>query len=167
VTTAQYRRALEAAIEEYERLKAEREAIETRLAQLRQTIGALGPLCKLPQRDLPGLTDACRSVLRAKMGGLTPVEVKAGLETLGLDLSNYSNPLASIHAVLKRLVKAGEAMKLKTRQKKTIYAWKHPPFPIAITDGEGKVLSVGPGAARWLPLLVPPARPGGKKKRKL
>ena len=158
MTTGQYRRALEAAIEEYERLKQQREAIETRLAQLRQTIGALGPLCKLPQQDVPGLTDACRSVLRATFGGLTPVEVKAGLETLGLDLTASSNPLASIHAVLKRLVKAGEAMRLRTRQKKVVYVWKHPAFPVAITDGQGKLLSVGPGMARWLPLPVPPAK---------
>ena len=158
MTTEQYRQALEAAIEEYERLKQQREAIETRLAQLRQTIGALGPLCHLPQRDMPGLTDACRSVLRAKIGGLTPLEVKAGLETMGLDLTAYSNPLASIHAVLKRLARAGEVLKLKNPQKKTFYAWKHPVFPIAITDGQGKLLSVTPGVASWLLPLAPPAK---------
>ncbi len=172
MTTEQYRQTLEAAIEEYERLKQEREAIETRLAQLRQTIGALGPLCKLPRRDVPGLTDACRSVLRAKLGGLMPLEVKAGLETMGLDLSTYSNPLASIHAVLKRLAKAGEVLKLKNRQKKTLYVWKHPAFPVAITDGQGKLLSVGPGMARWLPLLpllaspAPPTKPPKKKRER-
>ena len=115
---------------------------------------------------MPGLTDACRSVLRATLGGLTPLEVKAGLETMGLDLSTYSNPLASIHAVLKRLVKAGEAMRLKDRQKKIVYVWKHPAFPVAITDGHGKLVSIGPGMARWLPRLAPPAKPPKKKRER-
>ena len=42
--------------------------------------------------DLPGLTDACRSVLRATLGGLTPVDVKAGLETMELLHHNDSMP---------------------------------------------------------------------------
>lgn len=160
VGTAEYKRALAAAIGEYERLEAQREAIETRLAQLRQTIGALGPLCKLPQHDILGLTDAIRSVLRARYGALTPVDVKDGLQTMGLDLSTYSNPLASIHAVLKRLARAGEILKQDDRCRKTVYAWKHPPIPVAITDGEGAIVAARKEfMKRW-----PGAKPSGGRK---
>ncbi len=156
--TADYKRALAAAIGEYDRLKEEREAIETRLAQLRQIIGALGPLCRLPRHDALGLTDACRSVLRATYGPLTPVDVKAGLQTMGLDLSAHSNPLASIHSVLKRLARSGEILQLKDRRRKAVYAWKHPVIPVAITDGQGGVVSKGPDIAKWLPGQTPPGR---------
>jgi len=158
--TAEYKRALAAAIEEYERLKAQRDAIETRLAQLRQTIGALGPLCKLPRHDILGLTDAIRSVLRARSGGLTPLEVKDGLQTQGLDLSTYSNPLASIHAVLKRLARSGEILRLENRRRKTAYAWKHPPIAVAITDGEGKIEVARQEFLKRWPGTKPP---GGRK----
>ena len=161
--TAHYKKALAAAIEDYDRLKAEREAIEMRLAQLRQTIGALGPLCELPRHDPLGLTDACRSVLRAKYGGLTPVEVKAGLQTMGLDLAAYSNPLASIHSVLKRLARSGEVIHLRDRRKKTVYAWKHPVLPVAVTDGQGGIVSAAPGAADWVSRPMPTGRKNRKK----
>jgi len=163
VGTAEYKRALGAAIEEYERLTAQRDAIETRLAQLRQTIGALGPLCKLPQHDILGLTDAIRSVLRARYGALTPVEVKDGLQTQGLDLSTYSNPLASIHAVLKRLARAGEILRIEDRRRKTVYAWKHPPVPVAITDGEGAIVAARQELMKRWPGTKPPG--GGKRDR--
>jgi hypothetical protein len=155
-----YRRALEAAIDEYERLKAEREQIETRLAQLRQTIGALAPLCELPRPEDLGLTDACRSVLRARFGPLTPVQVKDDLVTMGLDLSTYSNPLASIHAVLKRLAGAGEVIRLKTRGKKTVYAWKRPTIPIAVTGVRNEPIVTG--GASWSALRTrKPKEPSG------
>jgi len=150
VATEDYRRALEAAPDEHERLKAEREQIETRLAQLRQTIGALAPLCELPRQEDLGLTDACRSVLRARFGALTPVQVKDDLATMGLDLSSYSNPLASIHAVLKRLAAAGEVIRLKTRDRKTVYAWKRPIVPIAVTGVADEPIVTGGAAWRVL-----------------
>ncbi|HEX2343778.1 MAG TPA: hypothetical protein VHI98_25130 [Vicinamibacterales bacterium] len=137
---AEYRRALEAAIKEYERLQSERDAVETRLAQLRQIIAGLGPLCELPSRRTPppelGLTDACRSALRASLAGLTAGDVRERIRGLGIDLDSYSNPLASIHIVLKRLVASGEAFTYRGRDGKPVYAWKRPAIPIAVTGHE-------------------------------
>lgn len=136
----EYRRALESAIKEYDRLKTERDAVETRLAQLRQIIAGLGPLCDLraeraPSLDL-GLTDACRSALRASASGLTASEVRERIGGLGIDPQRYSNPLASIHSVLKRLVAGGEAFTYRGRDGKPVYAWKRPVVPIAVSDHE-------------------------------
>ena len=53
----------------------------------------------------PGFIDAVRSVLRGIKGKpLTPMEVKTWI-LIGkkMDLSGYSNPMASIHTTLRRL----------------------------------------------------------------
>jgi hypothetical protein len=141
VARTDYRRALESAIKEYERLKAERDAVETRLAQLRQIIAGLGPLCELPSKNAPpplelGLTDACRSALRASMSGLTAGDVRERIGGLGIDSDGYSNLLASIHIVLKRLVASGEVFSYRGRDGKPVYAWKRPAIPIAVSDHE-------------------------------
>ncbi|MGE5246186.1 MAG: hypothetical protein ACM3SQ_18325 [Betaproteobacteria bacterium] len=103
-----YRRALEAAIAEYEALGARRREIDERLGQLAQTIGTLNRLCGFVPTVPWGLTDACRLVLRNAAVPLTPTDVRDRLASMGFDLSRYSNELASIHTVLKRLNRAGE-----------------------------------------------------------
>ncbi len=108
MTTDDYRRALDAAIAEYEALGAKRRDIDERLAQLAQTIGTLNRLCGLVPTVPWGLTDACRLVLRNAAVPLTPPEVRDRLASIGFDLSRYSSQLAAIHTVLKRLNKAGE-----------------------------------------------------------
>lgn len=156
-----YRRALESAIKEYERLKTQRDAVETRLAQLRQTIAGLGPLCDLPADSSPslelGLTDACRSALRASVSGLTPGEVRERIGGLGIDLERYSNLLASIHIVLKRLVAAGEAFTYRGRDGKPVYAWKRPAIPFAVSDPE-QAKALVTGGMMWPEFPIPPGR---------
>lgn len=104
-----YRRALDAAVREYEAALAEHATLEQRLAQLQQTIGTLSKLCGLVPTVSWGLTDACRLVLRSADAPLTAVQVRDRLSAIGFDLDRYANPLASIHVVLKRLAEAGEA----------------------------------------------------------
>jgi hypothetical protein len=57
----------------------------------------------------PGFGEAIRTALRVTKKALTPVEVKAWIR-MGktMDLSAYSNPMASIHTTLRRMKKAGE-----------------------------------------------------------
>jgi hypothetical protein len=105
-----YRRALDAALREYERALADQAALETRLAQLRQTIGTLTTLCGLTPTVAFGLTDACRMVLRSAAEPMTALAVRDRLAAVGIDLDRYANPLAAIHTVLKRLVAAGDAV---------------------------------------------------------
>ena len=109
MSTDDYRRALDAAVREYEKAMAERAAIDTRLAQLQQTIGTLTRLCGLEPTVPWGLTDACRTLLRAAGRPLTPVEVRDRLAAVGFDLSRYANALAAVHTVVKRLAESGEA----------------------------------------------------------
>jgi hypothetical protein len=104
----EYRRALDAAVREYEKLSAEHAALEARLSQLQHSIAALNKLCGYEPTVPLGLTDACRLVLRNATHPMTAVEVRERLASIGVDLEKHSNPLASIHTVLKRLHEAGE-----------------------------------------------------------
>jgi len=104
----EYRRALDAAVREYERLSAEHATLESRIAQLKHSIAALTKLCGYEPTVPLGLTDACRLVLRNAVAPLTALEVRDRLASIGVDLDKYSNPLASIHTVLKRMQDAGE-----------------------------------------------------------
>jgi hypothetical protein len=57
----------------------------------------------------PGFVDAIRTALRVAKKALTPVEIRAWIQ-LGktLDLSAYSNPMASIHTTIRRMKESGE-----------------------------------------------------------
>lgn len=103
-----YRRALDAAVREYETLIAQHAEIEARIAQLRHSIAALVKLCGYEPTVPLGLTDACRLVLRNAEGPLTALEIRDRLSSIGVGLDKYSNPLASIHTVLKRMRDGGE-----------------------------------------------------------
>lgn len=88
---------------------ADRAALDTRIAQLHQTIGTLTKLCGFTPTVPFGLTDACRVALRGAGRPMTAVDVRDRLGATGYDLEKYANPLAAIHTVLKRLREAGEA----------------------------------------------------------
>lgn len=125
MTQADYQSALSAAIAEYEALGADRRRIDDRLAQLAQTIGTLSRLLGLEPTVPLGLTDACRIVLR---GGLpmTPVDVRDRLQSIGVDLSVYTNELAAIHTILKRLNESGEIRLIPHASGKHAYLWQRP-----------------------------------------
>jgi hypothetical protein len=132
MTTDDYRRALDAALREYETVAAQRSALDTRLAQLGQTVGSLMRLCGLTPTVSWGLTDACRMALKSAGSPLTALEVRAQLEAMGFDLSRYTNDLAAIHTVLKRLTESGEVRFLPRAYEKPAYEWKHPVRALAM-----------------------------------
>ena len=66
------------------------------------------------------LADACRKILQDDERHLKPVEIRDILEAGNYDLSQHSNPLASIHGVLKRLSESGEAQQVEAGGK-TLY----------------------------------------------
>jgi len=107
-----YQRALEAAVKEYECTLTDRAALDTRIAQLQQTIGTLNKLCGHTPTLAFGLTDACRLVLKSAHGPVTAVEIRDRLRAFGFDLDKYVNALAGIHTVLKRLEEAGDVARL-------------------------------------------------------
>jgi len=127
MSAEEYRRALEAATKEYGTLGAERERIDTRLAELAHSIATLSKLCGYTPTVPWGLTDACRTVLRNAAVPMMPSEVRDRLTAIGFELGTYANPLAAIHTTLKRLVEAHE---LKTSivspPGKLAYTWFQP-----------------------------------------
>jgi hypothetical protein len=131
VTTDDYRRALEAAVREYESLGQQRQDIDKRLAELAQTISTLSRLCGLTPTVPWGLTDACRIVLRSGLP-MTPMDVRDRLLAIGFDLSKYSSELAAIHTVLKRLNESGELRFLVGGPKQGAYLWNRPATAAAL-----------------------------------
>jgi len=131
MTAEDYRRALETAVREYEDLGQRRQAIDGRLAEIAQTIGTLSRLCGLVPTVPMGLTDACRLVTRAGEP-MTPAEVRDRLLAIGFDLSKYSNDLAAIHTILKRLNGSGELRFLPRASGKHAYIWNRPPRAAAL-----------------------------------
>jgi hypothetical protein len=88
---------------ELERLTRERDEIEAKIAVIRQTIEILGPV--YADQRTEGMTERIRQALMAKPDvGISPKVVRMHLEQGGFDLSGYSNPMATIHTILKRLV---------------------------------------------------------------
>src|SRR5262249_59114907 len=103
-----YRRALDAAVREYEKLSAERAELEGRLAQLKHSIAALTKLCGYEPTVPMGLTDACRLVLRNATQPLNALEVRDRLTSIAVPLEKHSDPLASIHTVVNHLHHRGQ-----------------------------------------------------------
>src|SRR5262245_49368929 len=131
MSTDEYRTALEAAIKEYEALGEERRDIDNRLAQLAQTIGNLSRLLGLTPTVPMSITDAVRLAMRAGVP-MTPVDVRDRLLAIGTDLSGYSNDLAVIPTVGKRLDASGELRIIPRTGGKNQYLWARPPRVIAL-----------------------------------
>jgi hypothetical protein len=73
-----------------------------------------------------GFTTAVLDALKAAGEPLRPTEVRNKLTATGYDLKGYQNPLASIHIILKRLVKAGNARAAATTTDHKTYEWIDP-----------------------------------------
>lgn len=124
----EYRRALESATKEYERLVAERQRLDKRLTELAHSIGTLTTLCGYKPTVMFGLTDACRMVLRSAGTPMTPADVRDRLAAVGVDLGAYANPLAAVHTTLKRLAEAGELRSAMVAPSgRAAYVWHRPP----------------------------------------
>src|SRR5947209_8643020 len=123
MTHEDYRRALASAIAEYEELGAKRQAVDKRLAELAQTIGTLSQLLGLTPTVPLGLTDAIRLVMRGAGVPMTPVDVRDRLHAIGFDVSKYSNDLAAVHTILKRLNESGELRFIPRTAGRHQYTW--------------------------------------------
>jgi hypothetical protein len=131
MTSEDYRTALAAAVAEYETLGARRQEIDSRLAQLAQTMGTLSRLLGLAPTVPMSITDAVRLAARSGVP-MTPLEVRQRLLAIGVDLSSYSNDLAVIHTVLRRLNESGELRVIPKPGGKHAYLWVKPPRAVAL-----------------------------------
>lgn len=122
--TIDYKAWYAAAKEELEKLQQERAALEQKradydkqIAALTWTVNGLAPL--VGEEPLPpppgavpippaGITDSIREVLNQAEKPLSASEIRDQLRDLGFDTASYSNVLATIHTILRRLREAGE-----------------------------------------------------------
>ncbi len=139
MTSTDYRTALASAVAEYEVLGEQRREIDSRLAQLAQTIGTLSRLLGLTPTVPLSITEAVRLAMRAGVP-MTPIEVRDRLLSIGVDLSAYVNDLAVIHTVLKRLNEAGELRVVPRVKGSHAYLWSRP----------SRVVALGPEIAEFI-----------------
>jgi hypothetical protein len=111
---------IETAKDKLEELLVEQDALATRIAKHKRILAHLIELSSLEDDSTPavglvtGITDACRTVLRAATSPLLPVEVRDRVQQLGLP--EQRNLLASVHTVLRRLVEGGEVIPVPPKQ---------------------------------------------------
>jgi hypothetical protein len=118
--------------EQLENLTAQRDDIERMISATKQSIHGVLTMKNQMFGGRPvtpvattSLTDACRHLMKAVGVPLTPSKVKEGLEMGGYDFSGYrSNPIASIHTVLKRLAEKKEVSPLTDGGQRVVaYQW--------------------------------------------
>src|SRR5438270_10894331 len=125
-----YKKAFKDGVEEFYRLSsrrdeltAELEAVEDRMERVRQGTIALARLADMNfaeiqeahpdlfdgQPDLRlGITDAVREVLKSAATTLPPIEIRNRVFQISPAVAGHKSPMASIHAVLRRLIESGE-----------------------------------------------------------
>jgi len=133
-------------IQRLEEIDIERDAVITRIDEVRDGIAAFAPLVKEnPAETHPdlfpdesevgadlGLTDAIRRVLgNANPKKLTPVGVRTGLTAIGFK-TDSKNLLSSIHSVLKRLKKSSEVVSETGEDGRTWYKWNAPTYNVTV-----------------------------------
>ncbi len=71
-----------------------------------------------------GFTDSVRNILSSHPNHwVTPIGARDLLVSANFDLGKYSNPLASIHTILKRLAKS-EELETMTKDGEIYYRWR-------------------------------------------
>ena len=141
--SSDYRSALERAKKELAELESSRDRlqgqiteIESRIAKQKKGIEGLAHLAdqetisELPIEAVNPLaqnssfTDAVCYALKTVNSNLTPVQVRDRLRYLGYNLRKYkSDPLASIHTILKRLEGFGKVKAERNEIGRTAYRW--------------------------------------------
>jgi len=134
-------------------LSGQLEECDQQIAALTQTMRALAPLVGeqpppdvqiAPDAETPpgGMTDCVRAILKKAAEPLTASEIRESLEVIGFDMDSYSNPLATIHTVLRRLTESGEVEtthEMLSAKKFTIPVSKH----LAVEKIAGREFRIG------------------------
>ena len=125
-----YVQTLKRTRQELDRLRRERAALDARIAKLAQVEAALSTVAgPAPEpADLSSLTSMVRHAVKAAFTPLTPPDVRDKMVALGFDGAQYSQFLAAIHVVLKRLRKNREVLEFTFKDGKR-YWWATKPMP--------------------------------------
>ena len=137
MATKNYHRALFDAEQDLARCLVQRQKIDHKMARLQAVVSHLQNLCadldrkhfeKRVERVVKagltvGVTDLARAILKETFFAMTAGDLKKSMEARKLDLSRYSNPLAVIHTVLKRLVQSGEVRVVPQKAGRKSYQW--------------------------------------------
>jgi hypothetical protein len=110
----------------------DKEEIEVAIAKAKRRVAAWAELCDdsetgefVPDLDLGGLTEACRTVLRSsRKEWMTVADIQRDLRELGFALDSYKAPAASITTTVNRMHEAGEvAVNRTSNPGATEYKW--------------------------------------------
>src|ERR1700724_2492687 len=149
--TSYYQKAYKVAQTELRQLLLQQEEIENSIVVLRQTVNTLAEFCKDkkikidPSRDAErllensSLPDEIVTILRSEYHSeyhewLRPSDIKIRLMKLGHNMDKYSNPLATIHMVVKRLKEAKRVRERIHPQGFKVYQCQ----PISVHNGSVK-----------------------------
>ena len=135
--TSEYTKELQKAREELAELLRKREETEVEIARQKRKVAAWAELCdegevtessnallQLLGMDLGGLTEACRTAMRAsRKEWMTINEIQELLKELGFPLDKYKAPVASITTTVNRLVEGKEVVTEKRSSGASEYKW--------------------------------------------
>jgi hypothetical protein len=138
-----YAKVIDQALSDLENLIRERNRMDMEIVKLRETVRALSTMVRESEEQInrrsailgwaslntPNLTDSVRAALRgAGEQGMTAIETRDKLQSAGFDFSGFSNPLASVHTTLKRLIGHKEATYGNDRDGRPVYVWDLPVY---------------------------------------
>ena len=131
----EYKKALQSAQTELEKLLKQRSKIDSRIAGLQKSVQGLSALCdetdhsKSPAMEeifsdffhfgttstAPrSMTESIRKILEKSFFPVSPPQIKEALSVAGFKMDEYANALSPIHNTLKRLSKQGEVERMPT-----------------------------------------------------
>ncbi|MGA2592521.1 MAG: hypothetical protein ABSH32_21635 [Bryobacteraceae bacterium] len=115
-------------------LREQKREIDTRIEALEKSAELLRPMYPerkrlvLPvgeQDESAGITARIREIFAKSKYPLTPLQVRDTLEAGGLPVSQYTNGMATIHQILKRLVAGGYVKQLTQNERR---AYQQTPY---------------------------------------
>jgi hypothetical protein len=142
MATKDYKRLFDTASAELKALLRQRLEINNRISRLTATVSALSQQLDLDNSRKeklmelmdemnilrPRLTDAVKdAVYYASPERLPAAQVKDYMEVRGFNFSDFTNPLASVHSTLRRLVTQGD-ISAELDRGVTMYSWKGPHY---------------------------------------
>jgi hypothetical protein len=119
--------------------------IDTRMQQLEIYLKAVAPLIENDPGRIAaegGLTNVCRDLLDRSHQWMSAGEMRLLLSSRGIDISAYTNPMAVLHSVLKRV---GQEYRDNTGN--LLYGSKDIPLPLESPEGSVGDLDVAAIAA--------------------